>query len=149
MDDKCWQHQLAGSGLWARWLMGSCHQFVADHSKEGVMMQLVDRSESWYLSSPLPPTLTWSSLVFCSWFAYSFLLSSICCLLMLEFILCFSTSALERLRSASALLYASMAFSLAPNAFSYFSLVLAKVVRERVNWAWIRAPSWRNWKIMG
>ena len=39
-----------------------------------------------------PPT--WSSLVFCSWFAYSFLLSSICCLLMLEVILCFSTSAL-------------------------------------------------------
>ena len=105
---------------------------------------------------------TWSSLVFWSWLAYSFLLSSICCLLMLEFIRCFSTSALQywgvnvelkypirvyrdRLRSASALLYASKAFSLAPNAFSYFSLVLARVVRDSVSWAWIRAPSCRNW----
>ena len=56
------------------------------------------------LYSTLQASLTWSSFVFCSWFAYSFLLSSICCLLMFEFILCFSTSALERLRSASALL---------------------------------------------
>ena len=30
--------------------------------------------------------------------------------------------------------------------FSYFSFVLASVVRERVSWAWIRAPSWRNCK---
>ena len=96
------------------------------------------------LYSTLQASLTWSSLVFCSWLAYSFLLSSICCLLMLEFILCFSTSARDRFRSASALLYASRAFSLAPKAFSYFSLVLARFVRDNVSWDWIRAPSWRN-----
>ena len=32
--------------------------------------------------------------------------------------------------------------------FSYFSFVLASVVRERVSWAWIRAPSWRNCKAL-
>ena len=32
------------------------------------------------------------------------------------------------------------------NTFSYFSLVLARVVSERVSWAWIRAPSCRNCK---
>ena len=32
--------------------------------------------------------------------------------------------------------------------FSYFSFVLASVVRERVNWAWMRAPSCRNCKAL-
>ena len=73
---------------------------------------------------------TCHSLVFCSWLAYSFFASSHCCVLMVEFIRCFSTSALDRFRSSSAFLYASRARSDAPNAFSYFSFVLASRIRE-------------------
>ena len=90
--------------------------------------------------------LTCISLVFCNWLAYSFLQSSHCWDLMVELILCFSTSARDKLRSASAFWYKSKARSEAPNAFSYFSFVLLNWTRDVWSWDWIRAPSVKCWK---
>ena len=78
------------------WWMPIClWSLMASRSAQGAgwrPVQILSWS-SWSWGSA--PRLTWSSLVFCSWLAYSFLLSSICCRLMLEFMRCFSTSALS------------------------------------------------------